>query len=386
MKTHRKRLVAWGVCLTLGVLVVGPWWTSRVRANPTGQTAPMVRQAPIGQRLGSRPGEKGATYYALEGQTARVTMRFADAVAVAERTFEGDLTTTLSDAAGNELAHFKADRIDGVNDVLRYTGSAGKTLQVFSEPDARPTLDWANRQAYSLWKDQADAGAAALEWRDKLIRRKGAPKGDFQKDLLELQTDWAHGMTARTSRKQANDPDLIAGRKLRGEVFVSRLARDGVEIGIVNWFPDNQVLIWDLPGLTKGYIAPEHLKDYGGWPFAPDMAWMNLQIFAFHHYKTDIAQKGFVAQSKRGWPARALQFFVPTLSADEPGCDGLHWLDGTVYRFCCDIHDACYSKNGCASTSSWQIWSSWRCDACNAWVIDCFLGGVFEGSLHGVQK
>src|SRR5262249_62268599 len=99
MKTHRKRLVAWGACLTLGVVVVGPWWTSRVRANPTGQTAATVRQAPVGQRLGSRPGEKGATYYALEGQTARVTMRFADAVAVAERTFEGDLTATVSDGA-----------------------------------------------------------------------------------------------------------------------------------------------------------------------------------------------------------------------------------------------------------------------------------------------
>src|SRR4029079_14091354 len=97
-------LMAGGWCLTIGVLVVGPWWTTRVRANPGGQTAPTVRQATIGQRLGSRPGEKGATYYALEAQTARVTMRFADAVAVGERTFEGDLMTRLSDTAGNELA------------------------------------------------------------------------------------------------------------------------------------------------------------------------------------------------------------------------------------------------------------------------------------------
>jgi hypothetical protein len=71
MKTSRERLIAWGVCLTLSVLLVGPWWTTRVRANPGGQTAPTVRQAPVGQRLGSRPGERGATYYALEAQTAR---------------------------------------------------------------------------------------------------------------------------------------------------------------------------------------------------------------------------------------------------------------------------------------------------------------------------
>jgi hypothetical protein len=386
MTTHRKRLIAWVACLTLGVLVAAPWWTTRVRANPTGQTAPAVRQAPIGQRLGSHPGEKGATYYALEGQTARVTMRFADAVAVAERTFEGDLSTTLSDAAGNELARFKADRIDGVNDVLRYTGTNAKTLQVFSEPSVRPTLDWANHQAYSLWKDQADAGAVALEWRDKLIRRKSAPKGDFQNDLLELRTDWANGIAATTIRRQSKNPDLIAGRKLQGEVFVSRLTRNGVEIGILDWFPDNQVLVWDVPGLTKGFIAPEHLKDYGGWPFVPDMAWMNLQLSAFHHYKSELLQKGFVAKSESGWPGRVLQFFAPTLAADEPGCDGLHWLDGTVYRFCCDIHDACYSQNGCSSKSWWQVWTSWRCDFCNAWVIDCFLGGWFEGSLRGVEK
>ena len=43
-------------------------------------------------------------------------------------------------------------------------------------------------------------------------------------------------------------------------MFVSHLTRGGVEVGIVNWVPDNQVLIWDIPGLTKGYIAPEQRK------------------------------------------------------------------------------------------------------------------------------
>src|SRR5439155_4484460 len=108
---------------------------------------------------------------------------FADAVAVSERTFEGDLITKLNDVSGNEIARFKADRIDGVNDVVRYTSSAGKTLQVFSEPSAQPTLDWANQQTYSLWKDKVDADVATLEWRDKLIQRKGAPKRDFQKEV-----------------------------------------------------------------------------------------------------------------------------------------------------------------------------------------------------------
>jgi hypothetical protein len=159
-----------------------------------------------------------------------------------------------------------------------------------------------------------------------------------------------------------------------------------VDVGVVNWFPADQVLAWELPGLTSGYITPEHLKDYGGWPFKPDMAWLNLQISAFHHYKTEIRQKGFVARNAPSWPSRLVQFFTPTLQADEPGCDYLHWLDGTVLRFCCDVHDICYSANGCSAKSWWQFWSGWKCTACNAWVVDCFLQGGNEGSLHGVEK
>jgi hypothetical protein len=386
MKIHRGKLIAFGLSLTLGVMLPAPWWTARLRANPPAQGGPSVRLAPVGKRLAGKPGEKGATYYALEAQATRLTMRFADAVAVAERTFDGDLVTKLNDVYGNELARFKADRIDGANDVLQYTGRAGKVLQVFSDPRVRPTLDWANHQTYSLWKDRIDADATTLEWRDTLIRRKGATTRDLHKEVLELQTDWANGMSAKTVRKPAVNRDLIAGRTLQGQVFVSRLTRDGAELGIVNWFPENQVLIWDLPGLTKGYIAPEHLKDYGGWPFAPDMAWLNLQASAFHHYKTQIQQKGFVAKHQPGWPARILQFMAPSVSADEPGCDYLHWLDGTVFRFCCDVHDLCYSANGCSSKSWWQVWTSWRCDACNAFAIDCFLRGGIEGSLRGIEK
>jgi len=386
MKIHRKRLIAFGVCLTLGVLLPAPWWTARLRANPPVQGAQAVRVAPAGKRLAGKPGEKGATYYALEAQTMRLTTRFGDAVAIAERTFDGDLVTKLNDAYGNELARFKADRIDGVNDVLQYTSKVGKVLQVFSDPNVKPTLDWANHQTYSLWKDRVDSDSTSLEWQDKLIRRKGAAKRDVHKETVELQTEWGNGLSAKTIRKAVSDRNLLAGRILHGEVFVSHLARDGVDIGIMNWFPEDQLLIWDLPGLTKGFIAAEHLKDYGGWPFAPDMTWLNLQASAFHHYKTQIQQKGFVAKRQPGWPSRVVQFFAPTVSANEPGCDYLHWLDGTVLRFCCDVHDLCYTANGCSSKSWWQVWTSWRCDACNAWAIDCFLAGGYEGSLIGIPK
>jgi len=161
--------------------------------------------------------------------------------------------------------------------------------------------------------------------------------------------------------------------------MVSRLTKDGVAAGIVNWIPEDGVLMWDLPGLSKSYVAPEHLMaDYGGWPFTPDMEWLNLQTIAFHHYKTLIDQQHFVAKQRHGqpgWLARLSQRLVPTLSANEEGCDDLHWLDDTVLRFCCDVHDYCYERSACASSSWWQWWSSWSCDACNIWVIRCFVSG-----------
>ena len=104
---------------------------------------------------------------------------------------------------------------------------------------------------------------------------------------------------------------------VNGEVLITHLYQAGTEIGSLNWFPSAGLLTWDLPGLTRGFIAPEHLKDFGGWPFAPDMHWLNLQAFAFQHYKSLIKSRGFVAQGPSNWPGRVMQFFAPTLRADE---------------------------------------------------------------------
>ena len=72
-----------------------------------------------------------------------------------------------------------------------------------------------------------------------------------------------------------------------------------------------------------------------------------------------------------------LDFFEPTVHANEAGCDYLHWLDGTIYRFCCDAHDLCYEKyEGCTGRSWWEFWKGWNCDGCNVMAVVCFLGGA----------
>ena len=389
VKTHRRIII--GVGLITAAIAVTEWRTEPVRANPAAsqavgasQTAPgTVRTAPPGVRLGGNPGQKGETYYAFEAQSVRHTTRYVDAIAVSERSVEGDFVTRLSDLHGNEIAQFRVDRIDGVNDVVQYSPRAGKEVRAFTDAAVRPTLDWSNHQAYSLWKDGVTSDAVPLEWKNQVMRRRGAGLRDEAKQFVELQTDWAAGFSSKTSRRAIRSPDALPGRRLRGEVFETRLTKDGADIGFLNWVPESQTLVWSMPGLTEGFIAADHLKQYGGWPFVPDPAWLNLQALAFHRLKTEMQRSGFVAEQQRQpWTQRALGFFMPTLAANEPGCDGLHWLDGTVFRFCCDIHDRCYEANGCNWKSWWLVWSSWTCTQCNSFAITCFTvggGGGFGG-------
>lgn len=375
MAMHRKTLIVCGVLVVTGTWLSSPWGHAAPRVNPAVQGDTAVRTIQGGQRLGGSPGQRGATFYALESQTTRLTTRFAGAVAVAERGLDGHVQTTLSDLGGNEIGRFTLNHVDGTNGVLRYSSVSGKSIQALGDPSLRPTLHWVNRQAYSLWKDGADAGGASLEWQSGLMRPRGAPGRDLDRDIVELHTEWANGLTARTTRRSNVHQKASPARMLQGDVLISRLTKDGADVGVVNWFVRDQILAWDLPGLAKGYLAPEHLKSYGGWPFTPDFEWMNVQTIAFHHFKTLITKHRFVAGRQLAWPERVLHFFAPTVSANEEGCDDLHWLDGSMLRWCCDVHDACYSKNGCSSKSWWQVWTSWRCDYCNAWVVDCFLAG-----------
>jgi hypothetical protein len=149
-------------------------------------------------------------------------------------------------------------------------------------------------------------------------------------------------------------------------------------IGATRWYVEEQVLSWNFPGLTEGYLDSTRLEHDGGWSFTPDMAWANIQSLAFQHFHTLIASQGFVASNEGGWVDRVTALVVPTVFANEPGCDGLHWLDDTVFRPCCDVHDMCYQAYGCNWMSWWQWWSSWSCDECNFSVVFCFRSGGRE--------
>ncbi|HEY7289529.1 MAG TPA: hypothetical protein VH583_06795 [Vicinamibacterales bacterium] len=349
------------------------WFKSRpVQA---AQRAPSVQMVPGGRTAVGNPGEKGATYYAIEAQTVRLTTRFRDGhVAVAERGLVGDVHTTVHDANGNERARLRVNRIDDGHDMVVYELGGASALQALSDPKSvKPTLDWVTRQAYVLAKD----GDSDLVWDGGRMRpRKAAPR-DLDSDVAEIETTWAGGLVAHLTRQNWPRRQIAPGRFVEGPALVSDLTLNGVSAGRAAWFERDKVFAYTLPAFNTGLVvvAPDHLKaNYGGWPFTPDATWLSLQAIAMHHFRSLIAKQGFVAKGCTAQePNRLAQLFMPTLHANEPGCDGFHYLDGTFFRQCCDDHDRCYSKRGCVQDTWWRVWSSWTCDYCNVTVVVCFF-------------
>jgi hypothetical protein len=364
------------VAVVVVVLGTGTWGWPRsspvVRAEQGNARVVMV---PAGQKQVGSPGEKGATYYALEAQTVRLTTKFRDGhAAVTERGLIGDVRTTLRDNAGNERAQLRLNRIDAGHDMVNYEPSGAAPFQALSDPSVvKPTLDWATRQAYGLAKDGSDN----LIWDAGTMRRRGAARRDVDRDVDEVETVWANGLVAKLTRQVYSRRQIAPGRFVEGPVMVTELKLHGGSVGVGVWFEKDQVFAYTLPGLMTGMvvIAPEDLKaNYGGWPFQPDTTWLNLQIIAAHHFKTQLAKQGSVAKAcEPPQPNRLAQFFMPTVFANEAGCDDFHWLDGSMVRDCCDSHDRCYSKSGCGSNTWWQWWKSWSCDYCNMAVVGCFF-------------
>ena len=373
--------MAAALCLTLAAF-------DRVKAHSVPQQPQRndeVRIVPNGQRAGATPGQKGATYYALEGQATRVTTQFADGTsASAERTFDGDILSTLRDNVGNEVHRVRVDRKDGTNDVVQFLRPSDDAVQALLDPAVRPTLDWSNRQSHLLHRDKVTSGAG-LRWKNGVMRPdRAGPEEDELASVRSVETVWPNGLSAKTRRVPSKAGDTYDGKPVRGDVLVTTLYRDGVAIGQANYFTFERVFAWRIPGLTEGVINNENQKPrYGGWLFRPDMTWMNLQTLGMYQWKTAMNEKRYLNGAPAPKPTlltRVTGFFAPALHANEPGCDDLHWLDGTNFRYCCDIHDYCYEKYGCASSSWWKVTTSWRCDQCNIEVVWCFMGG---GTGHG---
>lgn len=362
------------------VLVAGTWsWPKSSTVVRAAQGNPLVQIIPPGQKHAGNPGEKGATYYALEAQSRQMKITFHDGhVATSERGFSGTVTTTVHDSAGNERSKMKVMPVDVGHATVSFQTEAANPVQMTSDPSVvRPTLDWSAKQAYRLTKD----GAKNLVWDKGYMRAKAARPVDPESEVKEVETVWQDGLVAKVTRSVRPRRELARGLVLGGPTLETELTQHGVFAGNSLWFEQDKAYVFYVAGLmgkAQAITATVMTDNFGGWLFTPDTTWMNLQLIATHHFKTQMAKNGFVAKNDGGGcqsvpaPNRVAEFFFPTVSANDGGCDRLHWLDGGIFRGCCDSHDRCYAKAGCSEASWWQVWSSWTCDRCNFEAVWCF--------------
>ena len=371
------------LALLFVALMAGAWnWPKSTPVVRAAHGNPSVQMVQPGQKQVGNPGEKGALYYALEGQTTRLTTKFTSGhVAVTERGRTGDVTTTLRDVGGNQVARLNVNRVDGGHDFVHYEPSDAAGFQAISDPNVvKPTLDWSAKQTYHLKK----GGSDHLVWDQGTMRSSKKATIDVEAEVTEVETEWADGLTAKTSRQVYEKRLLAPGRFVGGSVLVSELSQNGTQVGRAVWFEQDRVFVYHIPQLMPAgatvIFESDLVKLYGGWPFKPDTTWINLQLIGTHHMKTLAAKNGSVDVAKNCIErapqtrlSRLTAFFMPTLMANEPGCDNLHRLDGGVVRDCCDQHDVCFAKDGCTQTSWWTWWTSWACTECNMAVIWCFF-------------
>jgi hypothetical protein len=372
----------------------------------------------------------GSTFHALEARARRVTTTFPDAVIDVRRGEGQTMEATLRDrATGTERSRLSVSEVS--RRVQWRRGANDDRRSEFALPDqASVGLDWAAFQLYALHADEAASGEA-LEvtadeggWDGHLRRSRralgrGLSAGQLRARVEQVETEF-ESLIVRAELDQHVRP-TTPGKRVDYSRFTATIVdrQTGARRGFVRWFDTAQVLTWKIEGGSQGVILPDRLP--GGWTFTPTMAWANVQAYQFvtQAARTLDAAEPFagVAGAVPGTPGMPRPFLqiagavaplpaaalavsgalvgnvvsdVPAFDGgwmrawsfrgrggaalvNEPGCDNLHWLDGSVFRACCDQHDRCYEANGCSASSWWWPFSgSWSCERCNVGVVYCF--------------
>jgi hypothetical protein len=373
-----QRSVGWqwmlfaAIVLMLGLAYAWRLYAQAPAAQPGTRAVGRLSPLPVAAAApDNQPRDMGGTFYFLESRARKLTARFADGTAIAERGLDGNIRTRSTDASGNDVGKLSVDLVSARDAEMLYEANGSQVFYAPVRPDVRPTLDWAAMQAQAL---RRDSNPATVEWQGRFARARGA-RGS-EEAATEVITEFDREITARTILVMPKPGEAKRPSTL------TRLYDAGVEVGEVAWVPSQKLLMWSFKGLTKGVISEETLKksSSGGWTFQPSMAWANIQALAFYTFHEQLARNGTAratATEPRGWARKLTDAILPAVEANAPGCDGMHWMDGSVFRPCCDAHDLCYVKAGCNQYSwYWPPAMSWSCTACNTIAVYCFYTTV----------
>lgn len=375
------------------------WWIAGVLAcwAPAGLHAQSVNM--------------GATFHALEGRAERVVVTFEDAEVETTRGVGGSWRATVRDSPGRVRTTLDGQQGHRAVRVRPQDGVAAAYDFELAESTV-VGLDWSALQAYAAWVDLADASRegraadpAAAVWdghvrREAGARARGRSAAQLAARIRKVRTTFPEFELTATLDAHKKTP--VKGKRVDYSKFTSRVVdrKSGRDLGFIRWFDTAQVVTWKIEGGGSGVILPERLPE--GWTFTPSMAWANVQAYYFAtrpaHVEVgepmarrlgdlfarpaaapalgQIAWLGAFAGLSGALPWRApLAAWTARGEAavNEPGCDNLHWLDQSVFRLCCDRHDACYEKNGCSASSwRWPFSGSWDCARCNGQALYCF--------------
>ena len=392
-----KKTMRGAVTVTVGV-VVGAVALASLQAWQANTGVPPPRAVAVNDTGSDNPlFDMGGTFYTLESKAIRVRTRFARGMAIAERSPDGDIRARLTDAFGNSTRELLVDLTGGSSSRLYVNDGQGTVVEsAVTRAQVRPTLDWAALQLHAIDSDGAVDAGTPREWRGRFLRARNARRVALDDEPLEVETEFETGLRSKTTR--VTDPRV-------GVIYRTAVYDGGTEVGWMAWRPSTRTLAFDFTGLTTGAISEKSLERYGGWRFRPTLSWANVQGFAFYDFGVRLRASGRLARGGKaplnagaapGTPVARVapveeaapgarprtgtrpllrqlaDLFSATAHANEEGCDGLHWLDDSVFRYCCDMHDACYEKNGC-DASSWRWpFETWSCTRCNVRAIVCF--------------
>lgn len=274
------------------------------------------------------------TYGRYELRIRRMESIWPDVRAVTAAQPDGGYATVLFDRQGKRLPEVRARRIDPLaveNESARRTLSrANETM----ERDYRRVIGGASVKPERVVIDFGEFVAESIRDTQPRSDRSVGPKPAFHTLLT----------------------DVVSGEAL----------------GILEWYEEEKRLEWSFPrygALGRGSITPEVVP--GETAIQADMVWAGIQALVFRDSYEHVQQTrpGF---DKSGRP----EIRSEECDGEPDGCTGMHWLDGTVYRACCDAHDRCYEydpPDGCCTAWSWIFPYSWRCMMCNVNVVRCFF-------------
>jgi hypothetical protein len=346
----------------------------------------------------------GPTHASWEAGAVRSAVRFPDSISTAVRHADGSVEATLTSADGQLLARLTSGfgRGDAVRLQTRMEGELTwpSSTEVAYPAADRPVLDWVNLQLYSWWSDVRDLRTGAGATLSPSASLSAAAGEDFLRPARVEQSDQAAvDLKMGITGAELDYTDEYARSETVGSGFVTYLwskggssaslvtdwagwsvgpRQDGDQLlAILTWQEDTQVLSWasNPQQIAQGRFSELHAEDLpaGYYTFQPDMSWANVQVHEL-------------------WSGESSTLVTSGLESialrNSDGCDGLHWLDNSSLRPCCDQHDLCYRaparfSGADCSANSW-FWPncaqdpgcSWRCQACNVQVVLCFAAGL----------